>query len=109
MPSPHIIGGPLLSLQCLAEVYYCLCLLLWSASSQSLNFNREELRIVGGGGGLVCKSVGKTDLLSDNFDSKWSWESVDLPLTFHPSSSHTTFVFRSSEVRHIFLVLDSYG
>ena len=28
---------------------------------------------VGGGGGLVCKSVSKADLLSDHFDSKpWS-------------------------------------
>ena len=33
---------------------------------------------VGGGGGLVCESVGKADLLSDHFDSKQSRESVDL-------------------------------
>ena len=32
-----------------------------------------------GGGGLVCESVGKTDLLSDHFDGKKSWESIDLP------------------------------
>ena len=40
--------------------------------------------IVGGGGGLVCESVGKADLLSDHFDGKQSRESVDLPLTCHP-------------------------
>ena len=37
--------------------------------------------LVGGGGGLVCESVGKTELLSDHFDGKQSRESVDLPLT----------------------------
>ena len=30
------------------------------------------------GGGLVCESVGKADLLSDHFDSKQSREPVDL-------------------------------
>ena len=39
------------------------------------------------GGGLVCESVGKADLLSDHFDSKQSMEAVDLPLTCHPSPS----------------------
>ena len=43
--------------------------------------------LVGGGGGLVCESVGKADLLPGHFDSKRSRESVDLPLTCHPSSS----------------------
>ena len=42
-------------------------------------------------GGLVCESVGKADLLSDHFDSKQFREAVDLPLTFHPSPSFTTF------------------
>ena len=37
--------------------------------------------LVGGGGGLVCESVGKANLLSDHFDVKQSKESVDLPLT----------------------------
>ena len=41
--------------------------------------------LIGGGGLLVCKSVGKDDLMSDNFDSKKSRESVDLPLTCYPS------------------------
>ena len=53
--------------------------------------------LVSVGGGLVCESVGKADLLSDNFD-KQSRESVDLPLICHPSPSLTTFAFRSSEV-----------
>ena len=60
--------------------------------------------IVDGGGGLVCDSVGKANLLSDHFDSKQSRESVDLPLTCHPSPRFTKFAFRSSEVRR--LVLD---
>ena len=57
------------------------------------------------GGGLVCESVYKTDLLSDHFDSKQFREAVDLPLTCHPSPSLATFAFRSSEVRY--LLLDS--
>ena len=61
------------------------------------------------GGGLVCESVGKADLLSDNFDSNQSSEAVDLPLTCHPSPSFTTFAFRSSEVRCLLLDLDPYG
>ena len=40
--------------------------------------------LVGGGGGLVCESVGKADLFSDHFDGKQSRESVDLALTFYP-------------------------
>ena len=51
--------------------------------------------LVGEGGGLVCESIGKADLLSDHFDSKQSKEAVDLPLTCHPSPSLTTFAFRS--------------
>ena len=54
--------------------------------------------LVSEGGGPVCESVGKADLLSDYFDSKQSREAVDLLLTCHPSPSLTTFVFRSSEV-----------
>ena len=47
--------------------------------------------LVSEGGGLVCESVGKADLLSDYFDSKQSREAVDIPLTCHPSPSLTTF------------------
>ena len=51
--------------------------------------------LVSEGGGLVCESIGKADLLSDHFDSKQSREAVDLPLTCHPSPSLTTFAYRS--------------
>ena len=64
--------------------------------------------LVGGDGGLVCQSVGKADL-SDHFDGKQSRESVDLPLTCHPSPRLTSFAFRSSEVRHLLLDLGLYG
>ena len=50
--------------------------------------------LVSEGGGLVCVSVGKADLLSVHFDSKQSREAVDLPLTCHPSPSLTNFAFR---------------
>ena len=43
--------------------------------------------LISEGGGLVCESVGKADLLSDHFDSKQSREAVDLPLTCCPSPS----------------------
>ena len=65
--------------------------------------------LVSEGGGLVCESVGKADLLSNHFDSKQYREAVDLPLTGHPSPSLTAFAFRSSEVRRLFLDLDPYG
>ena len=65
--------------------------------------------LVKDGGGLVCESVGKGELLSDHFDSKQSREAVDLPFTCHPSSSLTTFAFRSSEVSRLLLDLDPYG
>ena len=61
------------------------------------------------GGGLVCDSVGKADLLSDHFESKQSTEAVDLPLTCYPSPSFTTFSFRLTEVRRLLLDLDPYG
>ena len=65
--------------------------------------------LVGGGVGLVCELIDKDDLLSDHFDGKQSNESVDLPLTCHPSLSLTSFAFRSSEVRYLLLDLDPYG
>ena len=65
--------------------------------------------LVSGRGGLVCESVVKADLLSDHFDGKQSRESLDLPLTCHPSQSLTCFAFRSSEVRRLMLDLDPYG
>ena len=65
--------------------------------------------LVSEGGGLVCESIGKADMLSDHFDSKQSREAVDLPLTCHPSPSFTTFAFRLSEERRLLLDLDRYG
>ena len=65
--------------------------------------------LVSEGGGLVCESVDKADLLSDHFDSKQFRGAVDLPLTCHPSPSLTTFAFGSSEVRNLLLDLDPYG
>ena len=44
---------------------------------------------------LVCESVGKDDLFSDHFDGKQSRESVNLPLTCHPSLSLTLSVSKS--------------
>ena len=61
------------------------------------------------GGGLVCEWVGKADLLTDHFDSKQSRESVNLPLTCHPSLSLTTFAFGSREVRRLLLDLEPYS
>ena len=65
--------------------------------------------LVSEGGGLVCESVGKADLLSVHFNSKQSREAVDLPLTSHSSPSLNTFALRSSEVRRLLLDLDPYG
>ena len=45
--------------------------------------------LVSEGGGLMCESVGKADLLSDHFDNKQSRKAVNLPLICHPSSSLT--------------------
>ena len=58
---------------------------------------------------ILLHSVGKADLLSDHFDGKQSRESVDLPLTCHPSPCLTSFAFRSSEVRRLLLDLYPYG
>ena len=65
--------------------------------------------LIGVGGGLVCESVGKADLLSAHFDGKQSRDPVDLPSTCHPSPSLTTFPFRSREVKRLLLDLDSNG
>ena len=65
--------------------------------------------LVSSGGGLVCESVGKADLLSDHFVSKRSRESVDQLVTCHPSPSLITFAFRSSEVKRLLLDLNLCG
>ena len=82
----------------------------WSTLKSAVFGSSSSLpSLVSEGGGLVCESVGKADLLSDHFDSKQSREAVDLPLTCLPSPSFTTFAFRSSEVRRLLLDLDPYG
>ena len=54
----------------------------WSTLKSAVFGSSSSLpSLVGPGGGLVCESVGKDDLLSDHFDSKQSRESVDLPVT----------------------------
>ena len=65
--------------------------------------------LIGAGGGLVCESVRKADILSAHFDGKQSRDPVDLPSTYHPSPSLTTFAFRSQDVMCLLLDLDSYG
>ena len=65
--------------------------------------------LVGEGGGLVCDSVGKADLLSDHFDGVLSRQSVDLPLTCHPSPRLTTVAFMSSEIRRFLFDFYPYG
>ena len=82
----------------------------WS-TPMSAEFGLSSLLppLVGGGGGLVCESGGKADLLSGHFDRKQSRESVDLPFTCHPSPRLTTFTLRSSEVRRLLLDLYPYG
>ena len=48
--------------------------------------------LIEAGGGLVCESVGKVDMLSAHFDGKQSRDLVDLPSTCHPSPSLTYYV-----------------
>ena len=82
----------------------------WSTLKSAVFGSSSSLPpLVREGGGLVCESVGKADLLSDHFDSKQYREAVDLPLTSHPSPTLTTFAFRWSEVRHLLLDFDPYG
>ena len=72
----------------------------WSALKSTVSDSSSSLPpLVGGGGsGLVCESVGKTDLLSSHFDNKQSWSPVDLP-----STCLTTFAFRSRKVHWEYL------
>ena len=82
----------------------------WSTLKSAVFGSSSSLPpLVGPGEGLVCKSVGKADLLSDHFDSKQPRESVDLLVTCHLSPSLITFAFRSSEVKRLLLDLDPYG
>ena len=83
----------------------------WCSTLKSAVFGSSSSLppLVSEGGGLVCESVGKADLLLEYIDSKQSKEAVDLPLTCHPSPSFSTFAFRSREVRRLLLDLDPYG
>ena len=82
----------------------------WCSTLKSAVFGTSSSLppLVNEGGGLVCESVCKADLLSDHFDSKQSREAVDLPLTCHPSPSLTTFCSGSREVRRLLLDSDPY-
>ena len=67
----------------------------WSTLKSAMIGSSSSLPpLISEGGGLVCESVGKADLLSDHFDSKQSRAAVDLPLICHPSPSLTTFALR---------------
>ena len=83
----------------------------WWSTLKSVVFGTSSSLplLVSEGGGQVCESVGKADLLSDRFDSKQFWNAVDLSLTCHPPPTHTTFAFRSREIRRLLLDLDPYG
>ena len=82
----------------------------WSTLKSAVFGSSSKLNpLVSEGGGLVCESVGNSDLLSDHFDSKQCREAVDLTLTCHPSPSFTNFAFTSTEVRRLLLDLDPYG
>ena len=82
----------------------------WSTLKSAVFGLSSSLPLLGGGGGgLVCESGGKADLLSDHFNGKQSMKYFDLPLTCHPSPRLTSFAFRSSEVRRLLLNLDPYG
>ena len=79
----------------------------WSTRKSAVFGSSSSLPLlVGPGGGLVCESFGKADLLSDHFDSMKSREPFDLLVTCHPSPSLITFAFRSSEVKRFLLNLD---
>ena len=57
----------------------------WSTLKSAVFGSSSSLPpLVSEGGGLVCESVGKADLLSDHFDSKQSRKAVDIPFTCHP-------------------------
>ena len=85
----------------------------WRSTLKSAVFgsglNSSLSPLIGAGGGLVCESVGKADMLLGHFDGEQSRDRVDLSSTCHPSSSLTTFAFRSWEVKQLLLDLDSYG
>ena len=77
----------------------------WSTLKSAVFGSSSSLpTLVIGGGGLVCESVTKTDLLSDQFYSNQSKESDDLPTTCHPPPSVIILA-----LRNLLLDLDSNG
>ena len=81
----------------------------WKLAVFGLSSDSSLPPLIGAGGGLVCESVGKADMLSAHFNGKQSRDPVDLPSTCHPSPSLGTFAFRSRVVKRLLLDLDSYG
>ena len=77
--------------------------------SAVFGFSSSLPPLVGGGGGLVCESVGKADLSR----IIWMGSSPGSLLICHSLAirllSLTSFAFRSSEVRCLLLDLDPYG
>ena len=64
----------LMNAQCLHKWWSTLKSAVFGSSSDS-----SLPPLIGAGGGQVCESVGKADLLSAHFDGKQSRDSVDLP------------------------------
>ena len=84
----------------------------WSTLKSAVFGSGSDLSLhplIGAGGGLVCESVWKADMLSAHFDGKQSRDPVDLPSTCHPFPCGTTIAFRSREVKRLLPDLDSYG
>ena len=56
----------------------------WRSTLKSAVFGSSSSLppLVSEGGGLVCESVGKVDLLADHFDSKQSREADDVSLLY---------------------------
>ena len=90
-------GGPMLYMPriCISLVSNCdvlmnaQCSHKWWSTLKSAVFGSSldsSLPLIGVGGGLVCESVVKADMLLAHFDGKQSRESI-----CHPSPSLTTF------------------
>ena len=94
----------LMNVQCAHKRRSILKSAVFGSSSDS-----SLLPLIGAGGGLVCESVRKADMLAAHFDGKQFRDPVYLPPTCHLSPSLTTFAYRSREVKRLLLDLDSYG
>ena len=65
--------------------------------------------LLGAGGGLVCESVGKADILLAHFDGKQSRDPVDLPVTCHPSQKSHNLCLQVMGGQAVLPDLDSHG